>query len=182
MKNKKMYIGIFLTLLILVLAIKLPGTLSRFSSSLSGSANGGIAFYVIEPKYQSQDIKLDEMVPSEEEYKYYFSVANYNAEKRLETNAEYNIIIRTTTNLNLEYKLYKKDSTVDLLIEKNIEPDTDGTYFNIMKTEKEKFGFKENQKNEYILSVKFPIEYIAYDYQDIIESVEIIIDSSQIAD
>ena len=33
-----------------------------------------------------------------------------------------------------------------------------------------------------ILSVKFPIEYIAYDYQDIIESVEIIIDSSQIAD
>lgn len=182
MKNNKIYVGIFLILLILILAFKLPKTLSRFSSTLSSSANGGIAFYVIEPEYQTAEIKLDEMVPREEEYKYYFSVSNYNKEKRLETNAEYNIVIRTTTNLNLEYKLYKKDKTEDILIEKNIEIDEDGTYFNIMKTEPENFSFKEDKKNEYILSIKFPIEYIAYDYQDVIESVEIIIDSSQQAD
>lgn len=182
MNNKKIYICIVLVLIILILIFKLPGTLSKFSSSLSGAATGGIAFYVIEPEYQSKDIKLDEMFPREEEYKYYFSVANYKDEKRLETNAEYSIIIRTTTNLNLEYKLFKKDSDEDILVEKNTEPDQDGTYFNIMETKKEKFGFKENQKNEYVLSIKFPIEYIAYDYQDVVESVEIIIDSAQVID
>jgi len=129
-----------------------------------------------------QEINLDSIVPSETMYEYDFSVSNYNEEKRLETNAKYNIIIRTTTNLNLEYYLYENDNLTDILIDRQFIQDEDGTYFYIMKTNDEYFSYKENQSNNYTLKIKFPIEYISSEYQDIRESIEIIINSSQVVD
>lgn len=182
MKNKILItLAIFIFVSILYI-FKVPNALSRFTSLLSGDVEGSIAFYVIDSDYQVTEINLDEIVPSNTPYEYAFTVSNYDSEKRLETNAEYHIVIRATTNLNLEYELYENNSNTSALISKEVVVDEDGTYYYVMKTDTEYFGFVKNQKNYYTLSIKFPLEYINFEYQDIIESLEIIILSSQIVD
>jgi len=180
MRNKIMFISGMMLVLWFVYLFKIPYTDSKYLSEVGSNALGGIAFYIIEPGYQNTEIKLDKIVPSDDLYEYEFSVSNYTKEKRLETNAKYNIIIRTTTNLSLEYYLYMNDGLTDILVDRDILKDSDGTYFYVMKTAEESFGFIENQKNNYILKVKFPLEYKNYNYQDIIESIEIIVSSEQV--
>lgn len=178
----KTKIGIIILIFVLfVLGCSLLNeTLAKFESEVSGNVIGNIAFYVIDSEFQNEEIKLGEIEPSNQEYIYEFSVANFNDKKRLETNAEYNVIVRTTTNLNLEYRLLKNNENNDAFITKELIQDEDGMYYNIMKTDIELFGFKNNQINEYELRIKFPNEYNNFDYQDIIESIEIIILSKQI--
>lgn len=182
MKNGKAISGILVLILFVLGCSLLNETLAKFESSLSGNVIGSIAFYVIDSEYQTEEIKLDEIAPRDEEYVYKFTVANFNKEKRLETNAKYNIVVRTTTNLNLEYRLLKNNKENDAFVDKKLIQNEDGMYYNIMKTEYEKFGFKENQINEYELRIKFPKDYSNFNYQDVIESVEIIILSEQIVE
>lgn len=173
---------VILLIFIVIYFVKTQDTVSKFNTSMQSNALGGIAFYIIEPGYQNREISLDNIIPSNNLYEYEFSVANYNATKRLETNAKYNIILRTTTNLNLQYYLYENNGLDDILIDKQYIQDSDGTYFYIMKTNEEYFGFTSNQINNYKLKIKFPIEYISSVYQDILESIEIIIKSEQIVE
>lgn len=180
MRNKILVITGILIFFWFLYLFKVPESLSKFTSLVSSDANISIAFYVIDTEYQVEEIKLDKIVPSDTAYEYNFSVANYNKTKRLETNAEYNIVIRTTTNLNLEYELYENNSTDSAILSKELIQDEDGMYYNVIKTKKEQFGFKKNQINYYTLSIKFPLEYIDYDYQDMIESIEIIVLSKQV--
>jgi len=183
MKNKILVAtGILFLVACLLFIFKIPSSLSRFTSLLNSDVEGSIAFYVIETDYQTTEINLDKIVPSDTPYEYKFTVANYNEEKRLETNAEYNIVIRTTTNLNLEYELYENNSDESVIASKEIVQDEDGTYYNIIKTDTEYFGFTKNQINYYTLKVKFPLEYNSFNYQDIIESVEVMVLSSQVVD
>jgi len=182
MSKSKIVIVILITVLFIMGCFLLNETLARFESKLSGNVIGSVAFYVINPEYQNKEIKLDELEPSDQEYIYEFSVANFDKEKRLETNAEYEIIIRTTTNLNLEYRLLKNDEEKDAFDSKELIQDEDGMYYNVMKTDKEKFGFNKDEINNYELRIKFPKEYSIFHYQDIIESIEIIISSNQIVE
>lgn len=182
MRNKILIVTGILIFFWFLYLFKVPESLSKFTSLVSSDVKGSIAFYVIESDYQTAEINLDKIVPSDTAYEYKFSVANYDNDKRLETNAEYHIVIRTTTNLNLEYELYENNSTESVILSKELIKDNDGTYYYVIKTDTEYFGFTKNQINYYTLSVKFPLEYIDFDYQDIIESIEIIILSSQIVD
>jgi len=180
MRRKIMFISGAMLFLWFVYLFKVPPTSAKYANQLDSSAQGGIAFYVVEPGYQNTEIKLDKITPSDNLYEYNFTVSNFNETRRLETNATYNIIIRTTTNLGLEYYLYMNDGLSDILTDRNIVQDDDGTYFYVMKTENENFGFVENQINSYKLHIKFPKEYMSFEYQDILESIEIIINSSQV--
>lgn len=180
MKNKIMIISGAMIILWVVYLFKVPPTSAKYANEVDSKVQGGIAFYVVEPGYQNNEIKLDKIIPSENLYEYDFSVSNYTKDKRLETNAKYNVIIRTTTNLNLEYYLYMNDGLNDILIDREIVEDEDGTYYYVMKTLDENFGFTENQQNNYTLKIKFPLDYINSKYQDIIESIEIIIKSEQV--
>jgi len=182
MKNKILVITSILIFFWFLYLFKVPESLSRFTSLVSSDADVSIAFYVIDAEYQTEEIKLDKIVPNDTEYEYKFSVANYNKVKRLETNAEYNVVIRTTTNLNLEYELYENNENESVILSKELIQDDDGTYYNVIKTKKEKFGFRKNQINYYTLAIKFPLDYIDYNYQDIIESIEIIILSKQVTE
>jgi hypothetical protein len=92
MSKSKIVIFILISVLFVLGCFLLNETLARFESNLSGNVIGSVAFYVIEPEYQNKEIKLDELEPSDQEYIYEFSVANFNKEKRLETNAEYEVV------------------------------------------------------------------------------------------
>lgn len=182
MKIKGLIIIGSLLLLIGLFIIKFPDTDARFASSVSSNVIGSVAFYVVDLETQNVEINLDKLVPSDEEYEYNFTISNYKDEKHLETNAEYDLVIRTTTNLPLEYKLYMNDKNEDIIISSEQVQDNNGTYFNIMKVNKEYFRYDETKTNNYNLIIKFPKEYSSFNYQDIIESIEIILKSNQIVD
>ena len=104
-----------------------------------------------------------------------------------ETDMEYTLKIRTTTNLPLEYKLYMNQSadnanSDDIIEIPIITQDEDATYFKQLVEDKKEFPYTQGYTNTYTLVIEFPEEFKGIEYQDIIECIEISIDSKQIID
>ena len=57
-----------LLIILLILIVIVPITYSKFQSFGSGNSNIKTAFYVLNATYQSQDLKLDNIVPSNDTY------------------------------------------------------------------------------------------------------------------
>lgn len=153
-----------------------------------------------------KSIKITDIKPGETK-EYTIWVSNYaffdddgnqvesNAEgknkKVADTNIEYTLNIKTTTNLPLEYKLATVTGATKLNTENSIErqdtPDSDGMYFQKIFSDTKKLEFNKNedgidegQQDTYKLIITFPEEYKAAKYQDIIEYIEVSIYSEQI--
>lgn len=180
-------VKLLISLLSLILIVILIGrTLSKYETSATAQANIQAAFYLLNDDYKSMTIKLGMLEPRAEEYSYTFSVSNNDNEKRTETSLEYDLKIITTTNLPLTYELYMvkdgDDTTerVNAITNEEISPDEYGTYFRTISTNTETFGHQKNETNIYTLVVHFPEEYKQIQYQDIIESIEIKVDSRQL--
>ena len=67
----------------------------------------------------------------------------------------------------------------NIIVGNIVEQDDDGTYFRTMTMATKNFGYVADEKNLYQLVIYFPETYTAIKYQDVIESVEIIINSRQ---
>ena len=132
------------------------------------------------------------MEPRDEAYTYIFSVSNFNENARAQVDMEYYVLMRTTTNLPLSYKIYRKigEEWIDYSnnTRTNIKEDTDGTYLKeitVMNNENKKFQFnhKQNLTDEFKIEVNFPTSYKSEDkYADLIESMELSIIGNQILD
>ena len=184
MRNKKLaqriviVLILFCILILLINIIKI--TFSRYESTATSNSNIPVAFYVLNDDFQTMSLKLDSIVPSSNPYIYNFTISNSNGEEICDTDMEYTLKIRTTTNLPLEYSLYMNQSNNNIIQQDKIEKDENGTYFRILEIPKENFTYKEEKTNKYQLIVKFDEKYNTIDYQDIIERIEIIVDSKQI--
>ncbi|HPE14793.1 MAG TPA: hypothetical protein PLT65_03025 [Bacilli bacterium] len=189
MLNKKRFLTIWkliLSGLLLILVIYFtPIVFSKYESASSTTADLGIAFYVVNANYYTQTIQLFDIVPSATAYAYTFTVSNFEGNNRLETDLIYDLSIVATTNLPLEYELYLNEDyslaeATNIITSDTNAADSDGSYFKTMITDTNSFGFTENETNTYTLLIYFPTTYISYEYQGIMESIEIIIDSSQV--
>ncbi|MGN1327531.1 MAG: hypothetical protein ACI4VQ_05620 [Clostridia bacterium] len=174
---------LLLSLLLLTKIISL--TLSKYQSSASGNPNIQVAFYVIEKDFSTMTINLDSLFPSDEPYVYTFSISNTNGEKMCETDMEYDLQIRTTTNLPITYELYMNenynDSGATSIIKSNeIIQDENNTYFRVITTDTQNFTYTQEKTNVYQLVIYFPAEYNTINYQDIIEGIEISVNSRQV--
>ena len=177
---KKRIIQILILILILILLIRIISlTISKYESSAISDSAIQVAFYVLNRDYQSMSLNLESLFPRDEPYVYYFFVSNSNGDKTCETDMEYDLTIRTTTNLPIEYELYKNDQYTNATAQNIIKSD-DSTYFRGLTTETETFSYNEAKKNIYQLVVRFPEKYNTINYQDIIEAIEITVDSKQI--
>ncbi len=187
MKNvKSNFIKTIMLFLVLVLLIVfLPMTYSRYESVTTSNTNAPVAYYVLNAGYQYIDVKIPDMVPRNAPYIYNFTIANNKDSKRTETLMEYDLKIVTTTNLQLNYELYINEDyqnplSTNKIINTQIYADSHGTYFKEMTTNKSYFTFQYDEVNNYTLLIDFPITYSDYKYQDIVESIFIIIESKQI--
>lgn len=177
-----------LTIAIIILALLIfiiPITYSKFQTSTTPNANIETAFYLIDSTYETKTIKLDNLVPSDNTYTYNFTVANNDGTKRAETDIEYTINIKTTTNLPLTYALYLNqqytdNGSTDVIINDITEADENGTYFKKMTTDSTIFSHQKDENNFYQLTVIFPKEYDDFEYQGIIEGIFITVESKQI--
>lgn len=180
--NFKSLIGLLIILFFLIVII--PVSFSRYETTGSSNLNSVVAYYVLDTDYQYLDVRIPNMVPSQDPYIYNFTVANYKDGKRAEVSLEYDLSIKTTTNLALEYELYlnedyQSQSAQNIIIQNELIQDEYNTYFRNITTPKQYFSYLYDEINEYTLVIYFDEIYNNYKYQDIIESIFIVIDSKQ---
>lgn len=185
-KLAKKLVQILILLLSLILLIRIISlTFARYESRANTNSNIEVAFYVINKDFSKMNLNLDSLFPSDEPYIYYFSISNTDGTNICETDMEYDLTIRTTTNLPIEYDLYMNqqyndEGATSIIKENKIEQDENGTYFRIITTEKEEFSYLNEKENIYQLVLKFPSQYSHINYQDVIEGIEITVDSRQV--
>ena len=201
----KLLIGM---LILLILHKVLFSSYSLYESEANSTADIDVAFYLLKDEYQTKTITLNEMLPGDTQY-IQFSLSNFyvddaNQEIVTETDMKCDLKIRTTTNLPLQYELYiDQDTNSDNLLNRleiedgptdNVHWDSYDTMFKHLVlssgTEQQKidgitdtinFEFTTALTRTYILKLTFPEECGESDaYQDVIECIEISVDSEQI--
>ena len=185
-KNKRVATKTLIIILCVVIITRLfVLILARYESVSDSKADVDFAFYLLKDDYKTMTTNLGSLLPQDDAYVYDFSIGNEDGTDRAEVDLEYELTIRTTTNLPLTYKLYmnekynQKDAN-DIIKTNEVYQDEDGTYFRKMTTEKEELKYKEPKTNTYQLVVSFPSNYNTENYQDIIEAIEINVDGKQI--
>ncbi len=181
--NKKYTFIIIGIILIFSLGISYV-TFAKYQVHAESVAPLEYALYILDTKPISDTIKLSEIKPNNDEYVYAFSISNFKDKKRLETNLEYSLVIKATTNLPLEYRLVinddYKNNFGNAFLKDEIKEDGDGTYFRVMTAPDSNFSYKEDETNYYYLIVKFPLNYADNKYQNITEFISIEISSKQV--
>ena len=175
-KNKR--IIILLICVIAVLGI-IGTTLARYINDAVSLGEFDIAYYVFGTDFQNKTLTLDSMVPREEPYNYTIAISNFEEGRVTETAIEYTLKIKATTNLPLNYSLSLNGEDENQIVDTNVAQDEDGMYYMVMTTEIKNFGL-DKDVHKYVLSITFPEEYKANsEYSDVIELLEIVIDSKQ---
>ena len=178
-KNKIFYLRILFIIIMLVITLKIiRGTFARYTTTARSSANIELAYYLLEEQSISQNLQLESILPRPSAYVYEFSVANYRGNDRTQTALEYEIAIKTTTNLPLTFGVNKKNSATNLITSNQTATDSDGTIFRYITVAGDEFGFTQNQQNIYELKIYFTEEPNA-EYEGIVEYIEITINSHQ---
>jgi len=189
MANKKLR-RLYAKLVILVLCFLIIArifvlVLSKYESISNSYANVDIAFYLLKEDFQTMTLNLASLLPQDNAYTFEFSIGNQAGEDVAEIDIEYELSVRTTTNLPLTYELYMNESYTDsgatnIIKENNVSQDEYGTYFRTITTEKITLPYTEGKTNLYQLVIYFPEDYDQEKYQDIIELLEINVNGQQV--
>ena len=180
-RAKLIYIRFALLIILAIVAISLVrNSIAKYRSSATSAADVDLAFYLFTETDISQTLQLASILPRSAAYEYTFSVANNDGTDRTETAIHYSMELRTTTNLPLNFKVYRStDLTTDLVESTQTIQDTDGTYFKKMTITGGNFGFLQNEQATYKIEVEFPEMYNDSEYEGIVEYLELTIKSSQ---
>lgn len=176
---------VILVLCFLIIARIFVLVLSKYESISDSYANVDIAFYLLKEDYKTMTLNLESILPQDNAYVYEFSIGNEEGEEVADVDIEYELTIRTTTNLPLTYELYMneqytKENATNIIKENNVNLDEHGTYFRTITTEKIYLSYKQGTTNLYQLVIKFPANYNQDNYQDIIELLEIRVNAEQV--
>lgn len=176
---------VILVLCFLIIARIFVLVLSKYESISNSYANVDIAFYLLKEDFQTMTLNLASILPQNNAYTFEFSIGNQVGEDIAEVDIEYELTLRTTTNLPLTYELYMNQSYTDqratnIIKENTVNLDEDGTYFRTMTTDKITLKYTEGKTNLYQLVVYFPENYNQENYQDIIELIEINVNGQQV--
>lgn len=158
-------------------------SLASYQSQTRLRANIDKALYIFNREKMSFNIDSEKIVPSNDPYVYKFSISNYRDDKESDFNIVYNLKIKTTTNLPLDFKMYKNtDLNNNILSSAEILRDSDGSYYKVYTVnENVLMEYKDKVIDVYTLSIGFPKMYAEdLTYSDAIEAIEVIIESSQV--
>ncbi|MBR1679099.1 MAG: hypothetical protein IJ704_00435 [Bacilli bacterium] len=159
-------------------------TQARYETDTNARVLPSIAFFVVGVESQNKQIKLESIVPRTEPYLYSFEVSNFNDSKKANVDLTYSIEIITTTNMPLNYKVYKETVNGDEIVDEDfITTDENGVYYRHFKIDGvSEMNYQERVTNTYILWVEFPLQYKnnPIDYAGIIDLVDIKINAEQV--
>lgn len=187
-KRIRLYVKLIIIILCFLIVLRIfTLTLSKYESNSNANADIDIAFYLLKEDYKTMNLNLGKIVPRQEPYIYTFEITNEENGNVAETDIEYSLEIKTTTNLPLSYELYMNEdytdsNSRDIITSDKSEKDEDGTYFKSLKTDNQILIHSTPISNIYTLVIYFPKEYNTEEYQDLIDSIEIHVNSKQLMD
>ncbi len=181
MARRKRYSRTNLIFFILVCCIILiyflsKDTFSLFESQIDGSSNTDIAFYVLEDSLQTHELYLGDLSPGDTQ-SVGFTVKNYTDEKVAEVDLSYTVTVKCTENLPLNIDLYEDTNPVN---DYGFNKDDYGTWFYYINVPEHALTHGTEEEHSYILNIEFPYDKDDPKYQDIIEAIEITVNSKQI--
>ena len=181
-------ISFFILILIIIIAI-VPLTISKYETVTEGNINSNIAFYLLKDDYVVQNVYLSNVDFNSGQYILNFTVSNQKGTNVSDVDISYILKIITTTNLPFTYELYENEEydasgATNLIGSSNtvIERDDDGTYFQTFTMQEEELLYSSPKVNSYVLVVNFGDYYLHSEYQDLVESIRIVVDSKQVID
>ena len=159
-------------------------TQSRYETSSQINLSPTLAFFVVDVQSQTGQIKLESMIPRTEPYLYTFNVSNFQNNKRANVDLTYSIEIITTTNMPLEFQIFKgNDMTQNTVDSDTITTDTNGVYLrHLVINNVSTMIYTSNVTDTYVLWVSFPEMYKNNSdaYAGIIDLVDIKINDEQV--
>ena len=208
-EKKAMRTKIFISIVIILVLYKIIfNSYSLYESEANSTADIDVAFYLLRDEYETKTIPIEDMLPGDTQY-LKFTISNFYVDESgndvmSETDMKCDIKIRTTTNLPLQYELYidqdiSSESLQDKLdieerVTDNVHWDDYNTMFKHLVlaneseelksqgiTERLKIPYENEYSRTYIMKITFPEQYSENDkYQNIMECIEISVDSHQI--
>ena len=173
-----------LFMITIVVISTLKFTEARYESNVSLDVAPTIAFFVVDVESQTGQIKLESMIPRDESYKYRFDVSNFTPTKHANVDLTYSIEITVTTNLPLDFKIYKgTNSNVDEIDHDTTSTDDNGVYYRHLVIDgASTMDYDDDVTDIYVLEVDFPMTSAVYPdvYAGIIELVDIRINAEQV--
>ena len=166
--------GIFISLFLI------KQVYSIFHTDALGVAANKVAFYVINAGSQTQQIKIGEIEPNGQDYRYSVDISNFRNNKVSEVDMEYTMKIRTSTNIHVDYELYLGNDTTNIIGTKEIVQDANGMYFFKYSSHAGSFVHGVSKTDTFTFVVNFPTTYNSAIYQDLIETIEITVDAEQV--
>ena len=158
-------------------------TKSKYETITDVEVTPTIAFFVTDVKSYNDSIKLEEIVPRSEPYLYSFTVSNFKDNKRANVDLTYSIEFITTTNLPLNFKLYREDDLEnDITSSTSFTTDSNGMYYkHLFIEEVSSLKYSLDSTDTYILSVEFPEIYKSNpdDYSGVVELIEVYVHAEQ---
>ena len=197
----KTLIIIALLIIIIFAVIRIGRTLARYETTTTTERDVEVAFWIVDNSFDSQRLYINDIYPKSTAFEYAFTVANYNPgadltseadDKIAETDMEYEILLKTTTNLPLSYEIIREGATCakggelypdaeesilytdeDGTVYRKIEIGTTATPFTI-NTINDDTNQKQKITDDFIIKVTFPEEYSAnQNYADLMEYIDI---------
>lgn len=174
-----------LLFLIIFFLCLFPLAKSRYESKTVFNFKNDVAIYILDASFQKNDINIPDLIPSTKPYIYNFTISNSDGEKTSEVDLQYDLYIKTTTNLPLNYSLYLNEDYTDsnstnIFETEEIVTDEYGTYYRKVSIPTRNLYYKQPVTDKYTLVIEFPIIYNNSLYENCIESIELIVDSKQI--
>lgn len=188
-KLVKCLIIISLIIIIIFAFTQIRKTLARYETTATAQKDVDVAFWVVGNDIKTGRILVDDIYPRNEPFEYTFTVSNFNeAGKRAETDLEYDIIIKASTYLPLNYEVAKKetDGTETTCIkDEQLYIDENNTYYRQirLKTTENNLTMdcNNNKTDTFVVKITFPPEYSTNaDYADLMEDIKIELSARQI--
>lgn len=169
-----------IVILIFLILFLINKSFAFFQTTGTGEAISDIAFYVVDANKQSEEVKMFEIAPDDQDYIYNISVTNTKDGKISEVDLEYELTLITTTNLPVEYAIYLDGTNENIITNKEIYQDEDGMYFYKFHIPKQNFIHDETRTDNYQLIINLSSVYSDEAYQGLIDSISIVVDSKQV--
>ena len=171
--------------IIIIAIILLRRTLARYETTAKSDKDVDVAFWILDNDFKSGTILIKDIYPSNDSFDYTFSVSNFKKEddgtisKRAETDLEYEIVLKTTTNLPLEYQIVKNGTILNA--KQEIITDDDGTYYRRISLDAAQMNQGTDITDNFVIKVTFPkANDTNAEYSDLIEYIKLDLNAKQI--
>ncbi len=181
---KRYFIFSLMVMFLIIFISTFDFTQARYETNTEVRMEPDLAFFIANVESQTGQIKLEGMLPSTTPYLYRFNVSNFKEDKKANVDLKYSIEIITTTNMPLNYRVYKgNDLSTNHVSSESFTTDENGMYYHhLIINDISTFTYNTKQTDVYTLWVEYPIEYKAYpkEYAGIIDLVDIKINAEQV--